>query len=165
MKRTTALIFFLLLGCSESDKEQYMGVINVPILDGCVDEVMDHFKQSTNDTGTIILKYHPFNYTLMSHPGISGYISISSKYEKAEDMEPYFNALQFTCHPTTSQKFDFTTEGIEDFSKNLKSWQQLGMKTAYITIKEGKISMLFNRNNFLQSNKSLKTGTPHDGAP
>jgi len=108
MKQMRILPLFLslsALGCSPNKGD--IVSISVPVTAECADWSVQHVKEIRGETKPIDVSYVPFDYTLISHPEIKGYLLISSRALKAKsELEGYFKSVLFGCHATSSMDLD-----------------------------------------------------------
>ena len=152
--RVLPILFTLsVTGCTQNS-EDFVS-INVPVTKECVDWSLQKLNEIRGSTEVIEVSYNRFDHTLISHPEIEGFLSISSRMlDSKSDLEGYFNSVLFGCHATSSMDLEV--------SKLSTVVPLVDSEYKYIKVINGKAHMVFVSN---QSNQSLKSGTPQSGAP
>ena len=105
MRILPLLLSLTTLGCSPNTSDTVS--ISVPVTAECADWSVQHLKEIRGETKAIDVSYVPFDYTLISHPELKGYLLISSRTLKAKsELKGYFNSVMFGCHATSSMDLD-----------------------------------------------------------
>jgi len=105
MRILALLLASTTLGCSPNTSDTVS--ISMPVTAECADWSVQHLKEIRGETKAIDVSYVPFDYTLISHPELKGYLLISSRMLNAKsELEGYVNSVMFGCHATSSMDLD-----------------------------------------------------------
>jgi len=124
------------VGCSATTSDTVS--ISVPVTAECANWSVQHLKEIRGTTKALDVSYVPFDYTLISHPEIKGYLVISSRMLKSKsDPEGYFNSVLFGCHATATMDLD-----VSELSKVVPL---VDSRVKYIKVDGAKAHMVFSR--------------------